>query len=107
MKNITVFILGMFLVACSSTQGEVDNSKNLFSDNIYDLNTPNKKRQLDTNNVAVAALSVALATTIGSINNGSSECSKDCEKELKKYIENRTKNKDLQKVGATNQLKEK
>lgn len=91
MKTITVFILGMFLVACSSTQGQVDNSKNLFSDNTYDHNNNSKNY---TNNVAAAAFSVALATAIGAINESGSECSKECVKELKKSIANRTKRKE-------------
>jgi hypothetical protein len=93
-KTITVFILGMFLVACSSTQGEFDNSKNLFLDNIYDHNISNNNNKNDTNNVAAAAFSVALATAIGAINESGSECSKECVQELKKSIANRTKRKE-------------
>jgi len=92
MKTITICVLGLFLVGCSSTKNEVDYSKNLFPN---DINTPYKKRNTETNNVAVAAAGIALATVVGAINKNNFECEKECEQALKKAIANRTKKKEL------------
>jgi len=92
MKTITICVLGLFLVGCNSTQDEGDYSKNLFPN---DINTPNMKHKTETNNVAVAAAGVALATVVGAINKNNFECEKECEQALKKAIANRTKKKEL------------
>jgi len=50
---------------------------------------------VDSNNVAVVAVGVALATVEGAINKNNFECEKECEQALKKAIDNRTKKKEL------------
>lgn len=90
MQYILVFMLSMVLWACKSTDDSTSFSSAASDDPQVQLLT---KPSSDKDKAVGAGIAVALAATLGALNNDSSACSKECEKELSKSISKRINNK--------------
>jgi hypothetical protein len=85
MIRIVLPMLGLFLFGCATTDNKDDPFNNISNE------AP--KIHKDKPGGKEAAMSVALAVTIGAINRDNFECNKDCEDALKESLANANKYK--------------